>query len=179
MVRKNTRKKRGGENQLMSDFRIKLDKVEEELKDLKNTLSTLENKSSSLEIVEEKNTNMEPIMETKSESIFENVNEPKVESPKTNILQENISLNGYNGLVSDIVSKIRNKITQLNKSTNKGKYDDKIKEYKSIISTIQNANTIDEVKSATQYKLVFKNNNLMGGKTRKNNKRNKNKSSKK
>ena len=116
MVRKNTRKKRGGENQLMSDFRIKLDKVEEELKDLKNTLSTLENKSSSLEIVEEKNTNMEPIMETKSESIFENVNEPKVESPKTNILQENISLNGYNGLVSDIVSKIRNKITKLNKS---------------------------------------------------------------
>ena len=179
MVRQNTRKKRGGENQLITNFRIKLNKVEEELKDLKKTLSTLENDSSSLEIIEEKITNNEPIMESKSEGISENANEPKIEASKSSVLQENISLNGYNGSVSDIVSKIRSKITQLNKSTNKGRYDDKIKEYKSIISTIQNANNIDDVKLATQYKLVFKNNNLMGGKTKKNNKRNKNKSSKK
>ena len=181
MVRQNTRKKRGGESQLMTDFRSKLDKVEEELKDLKKTLSSLENNNSNSEIitsdniVEEKINNSKPEDITDVEIISE---EPKLESSKSSILQKNISLDGYNGPVSDIVSKIRGKINQLNKPVNKGRYDDKIKEYQTIISNIQTADNIDQVKSATQYKLVFKNNNLMGGKTKKNGKKRRNKSSK-
>jgi len=78
-----------------------------------------------------------------------------------------ISISGYNGTVGEVVSKINTKISQLTSPSSKGRYNDKANELKNIVKSIRTATTVDEVKSIIGNKLTFKNNNLMGGKTRK------------
>jgi len=84
-----------------------------------------------------------------------------------NIMNQPISISGYNGTVGEIVSKINKKIGQLTSPSSKGRYIDKANELKSIVNSIRKATTVDEVKSIISNKITFKNNNLMGGKTRK------------
>jgi hypothetical protein len=84
-----------------------------------------------------------------------------------NIMKLPISISGYNGTVGEIVSKINTKISQLTSPSSKGRYNDKANELKNIVKSIRTATTVDEVKSIIGNKLTFKNNNLMGGKTRK------------
>jgi hypothetical protein len=84
-----------------------------------------------------------------------------------NIMKLPISIYGYNGTVGEIVSKINTKISQLNSPLSRGRYNDKVNELKYIVNSIRNATTVNEVKSIIGNKLTFKNNNLMGGNTRK------------
>lgn len=146
--------KKGGDKQL-DDFKENLNKFQEEIQKLKEILTNLE-----------KNTSAKVSAQS----------QPSVSSSP--VLQENISLSGYNGTANDIISKIRNKISQLNNPSNKGKYQDKINEYKTIIANIQSASSVEEVKLAVQ-KITFKNNNLTGGKTKKHGRRRKHYSIKK
>jgi hypothetical protein len=180
-MRHNTKKKRGGENQEITDFKIKLDKVQDDLDRLKKTLSTLDNSSSSA--ISSSDSNISDSDSSSLESSIPSLESsiPSLESSssKSDILQQNISLDGYSGTINDLISKIRKKNSDLGKSSNKGKYQDKIDENKAVISAIQKASSPDEVKTAVQNKLMFKNNNLMGGKTKKHGKRRRNKSMKK
>ena len=175
-MRHNTKKKRGGDNQEISDFKIKLDKVQDDIDRLKQTLSTLDSSSAS------SNSDSSPSLESSDSSSLESSSpssESSSSSSKSDILQQDINLDGYSGTVNELISKIRKKNSDLGKLSNKGKYQDKIDENKSVISAIQKASSIDDVKSAVQNKLMFKNNNLMGGKTKKHGKRRRNKSMKK
>jgi hypothetical protein len=181
MRRNNTKKKRGGDNQEISDFKIKLDKVQADLDRLKDTLSTLDS-SSAINISDSKisdSSSSDSILEGLSSSLTSSIPSLESSSSSSDILQQNISLDGYSGTVKDIIDKIRKKNSDLGKLSNKGRYQDKIDENKSVISAIQKASSIDEVKSAIQNKLMFKNNNLMGGKTKKRGKRRRSKSMKK
>jgi hypothetical protein len=149
--------KKGGDKQL-DDFKENLNKFQEEIQKLKEILANLEKNTSA------------------ASSQYSTQSQPVITSSP--VLQENISLNGYNGTASDIISKIRTKISQLNNPSNKGKYQDKINEYKTIIANIQSATTTEEVKSAVKT-ITFKNNNLTGGKTKKHGRRRKHYSIKK
>ena len=177
-MRHNTKKKRGGDNQEISDFKIKLDKVQDDIDRLKQTLSTLDSSSAS----SSSDSDSSPSLESSDSSSLESSSpssESSSSSSKSDILQQDINLDGYSGTVNELISKIRKKNSDLGKLSNKGKYQDKIDENKSVISAIQKASSIDDVKSAVQNKLMFKNNNLMGGKTKKHGKRRRNKSMKK
>jgi hypothetical protein len=179
-MRHNTKKKRGGDNQEISDFKIKLDKVQDDIDRLKQTLSTLD--SSSASSSSDSDSDSSPSLESSDSSSLESSSpssESSSSSSKSDILQQDINLDGYSGTVKELIEKIRKKNSDLGKSSNKGKYQDKIDENKSVISAIQKASSIDDVKSAVQNKLTFKNNNLMGGKTKKHGKRRRNKSMKK
>jgi len=94
-----------------------------------------------------------------------------------------ISINGYNGTVKDLFSKIRSKISDLDRAANKGRYSSRVTELKTLLGNLTKATTVQDIQSAIGTKLKFKNDNsLMGGKskrrgrkTKKSNKSNKSK----
>jgi hypothetical protein len=106
---------------------------------------------------------MEPMASPSMEPVASGTNSISSQS----IMNQPISISGYNGTVGEIVSKINKKIGQLTSPSSKGRYIDKANELKSIVNSIRKATTVDEVKSIISNKITFKNNNLMGGKTRK------------
>lgn len=173
MVR-HTKKRRGGDNDeltSLTSFKTQLNKVEDEVNELKLQLEGLEKTSSVSDKVED-TTSVFP-----SESSDEIQSSPTegpspfvMESASTsaiNLMDQPISISGYDGTVGEIVSKINKKISQLNSPSSKGKYSDKSNQLKGINKSIRDASSVDEVKSIVSGKLTFKNNNLMGGKTKK------------
>jgi hypothetical protein len=82
------------------------------------------------------------------------------------ILTMTISLNGYNGTVGDVFSKIRSKISDLDRPTNKGRYSSRVNELRTLLGNLMRATTVQEIQSKIGSSLSFKNNNLMGGKSK-------------
>ena len=79
-----------------------------------------------------------------------------------------ISLNEYNGTLKELFSKIRSKISDLDKPTNKGRYSSRVIELKTLLKNLSKATTVQDIKSTIGTKLQFKNgNSLMGGKSKK------------
>jgi hypothetical protein len=79
-----------------------------------------------------------------------------------------ISFNEYNGTLKDLFSKIRSKISDLDRATNKGRYSSRVIELKTLLKNLTKATTVQDVKSTIGTKLQFKNgNSLMGGKSKK------------
>ena len=98
----------------------------------------------------------------------EQISMPSLSSSSKSLNNEMIELNGYSGSVSDLSDKLNKKIKDLDKPTNKGKYSDKVTEYKEIMRKIRGASDTESIKKIVESsKLTFKNNNLMGGKTHK------------
>ena len=77
-----------------------------------------------------------------------------------------ISLNEYNGTIKDLFGKIQSKITDLNSPSNKGKYINRVAELRNLLGNLKKATTVQDIQSTIGLKLKFKNNNLMGGKTK-------------
>ena len=77
-----------------------------------------------------------------------------------------ISLNGYNGTIKDLFDKIDSKIKNLGSASNKGKYKDRVAELRNLFGNLKKATTVQDIQSTIGSKLSFKNNNLMGGKTK-------------
>jgi len=162
-----SRRKRGGDT---ASIEIKLNKVQDEIDELKMELSNLKNgdssdkmslESPSFEEMEEKSSSSEIMMP-------EQISMPSLSSSTKSLTSETIELNGYSGSVSDLSDKLNKKIRDLDKPTNKGKYSDKVTEYKEIMKQIKGASDTESVKKIIESsRLTFKNNNLMGGKTHK------------
>ena len=77
-----------------------------------------------------------------------------------------ISLNGYNGTIKDLFDKIDSKIKNLGSASNKGKYKDRVAELRNLLGNLKKATTVQDIQTTIGSKLSFKNNNLMGGKTK-------------
>jgi hypothetical protein len=78
-----------------------------------------------------------------------------------------ISLNGYNGTLKDLFSKIRSKISDLDRAMNKGRYSSRVTELKTLFGNLMKATTVQDIQSTIGTKLKFKNDNsLMGGKSK-------------
>ena len=107
---------------------------------------------------------------------------PVTSGPATSILEQKIEVTGFKGTAGDAIKSIRNKITQLQKPANKGKYADKAIKLKEAIVSIQRATSVSEVEKIINNtpSITFKNNALMGGmKTRKTRKGRKSRKSRK
>jgi|LauGreDrversion2_5_1035112.scaffolds.fasta_scaffold05999_3 hypothetical protein len=100
----------------------------------------------------------------REKSSLERENEPDVP-----LMQQVISIDGFNGTVGELIGKMREKIGQLKQNTGNAykSYIDKLDEVTQKISseTYVNTNKIKEILKAEQ--VTFKNNKLMGGKTKK------------
>lgn len=158
--------KRGGD---ISSIEMKLDNIQDEVNELKSELSRLKTNDSS---VDETSTSTD-IMMPEPISMPETMPESMPVMSDTSLKQQSIEITGYSGTVGDLTNKINKKIKDLNKPTNKGRYTDTVTEYKNLLAQINSASDVNDVKSIIQYKLIFKNNNLMGGKTRKHRKKSK------
>jgi predicted nuclease with TOPRIM domain len=162
-----SRRKRGGD---AASIEIKLNKVQDEVDELKIELSNLKNGNTSEKMSSEKPSFQE--MEEKSSSseimMPEQISIPSLNSSSKSLNGEMIEINGYSGTVGDLSDKLNKKIRDLDKPTNKGKYSDKVVEYKKVMTKIKGASDVETVKQVVQEsRLTFKNNNLMGGKTHK------------
>jgi len=160
-----SKRKRGGD---AASIEIKLNKVQDEVDELKIELSNLKNGNTSMSLekpsfqeMEEKSSSSEIVMP-------EPISMPSLNSSSKSLNSEMIEINGYSGTVGDLSDKLNKKIKDLDKTTNKGKYSDKVVEYKKIMTKIKDASDVETVKQVVQEsRLNFKNNNLMGGKTHK------------
>jgi hypothetical protein len=154
-----SRRKRGGD---AASIEIKLNKVQDEVNELKIELSNLKNGNTSSNVgMEEKSSSSEIMMP-------EPISMPSLNSSTKLLNSEMIEINGYRGTVGDLSDKLNKKIRDLDNPTNKGKYSDKVTKYKEVMKKIKGASDTQTVKQVVQEsRLTFKNNNLMGGKTHK------------
>jgi hypothetical protein len=144
-----------------------LQSLTEEVKTIKDSLSSNNVNADSSATPSSMETMASPSMEPMASPSMEPVASGTNSISSQSIMNQPISISGYNGTVGEIVSKINKKIGQLTSPSSKGRYIDKANELKSIVNSIRKATTVDEVKSIISNKITFKNNNLMGGKTRK------------
>jgi hypothetical protein len=177
MVR-HTKRRRGGDNDELSSFKTQLNKVEDEVNELKLQLAGLEKSSNVSDKIEE-TPSVFPSESLESSDSSDEIQSLPTEGPSPfqmesssnssaiNLMDQSISISGYDGTVGDLMNKVNKKISQLNSPSSKGKYSDKANELKGINKSIRAASSVDEVKSIISGKLTFKNNNLMGGKTKK------------
>jgi hypothetical protein len=172
MVR-HTKRRRGGDNDELSSFKTQLNKVEDEVNELKLQLagleksSTVSDKMEDTSVLPSESSDEIQSLPTEGPSPFDMESSSSTSSSTIDLMDQSISISGYDGTVGEIVSKINKKISQLNSPSSKGKYGDKANELKGINKSIRAASSVDEVKSIISGKLTFKNNNLMGGKTKK------------
>jgi len=162
-----SKKKRGGDT---ASIEIKLNKVQDEIDELKMELSNLKNGNVSDKMNVETPTfdAMEENSSTSEIVMPEQISMPGLTSSSKSLNNETIELNGYSGSVGDLSDKLNKKIKDLDKPTNKGKYSDKVTEYKEIMKKIKGASDTESIKQIVETsRLTFKNNNLMGGKTHK------------
>jgi hypothetical protein len=162
-----SRRKRGGDT---ASIEIKLNKVQDEIDELKMELANLKNGNSFDKMSLESPTfdSMEEDSSTSEIVMPEQISMPGLNSSSKSLSNETIELNGYSGTVSDLSDKLNKKIKDLDKPTNKGKYSDKVSEYKEIMKRIKDASDVESIKQVVETsRLTFKNNNLMGGKTHK------------
>jgi hypothetical protein len=106
-----------------------------------------------------------PMDSTPMDSTPMNMGPTPMNTPPS-ILTMTISLNGYNGTVGDVFSKIRSKISDLDRPTNKGRYSSRVNELRTLLGNLMRATTVQEIQSKIGSSLSFKNNNLMGGKSK-------------
>ena len=162
-----SKRKRGGDT---ASIEIKLNKVQDEIDELKMELSNLKNGNASDKVNLETPTfdTMEEDSSTSEIMMPDQISMPGLSSSTKSLNNEMIELNGYSGSVGDLSDKLNKKIKDLDKPTNKGKYSDKVTEYKEIMKKIKGASDVETIKQVVESsRLTFKNNNLMGGKTHK------------
>jgi len=96
--------------------------------------------------------------------------------------QQTITVDGFNGTVSQLKSQISGKIGQLTRNKKNQQYLDKAAKMKSVLNQIRASKTTSDVETVlknNQFIVKFKNNTLMGGqKSKKHRKKSKGKKSK-
>lgn len=112
--------------------------------------------------------------------------EPMPMSPEPipmSLEQQTISVDGFNGTVSQLKSQISGKIGQLTRNKKNQQYLDKAAKMKSVLNQIRASKTTSDVETVlknNQFIVKFKNNTLMGGqKSKKHRKKSKGKNSRK
>ena len=97
--------------------------------------------------------------------------------------QQTITVDGFNGTVSQLKSQISGKIGQLTRNKKNQQYLDKAAKMKSVLNQIRASKTTSDVETVlknNQFIVKFKNNTLMGGqKSKKHRKKSKGKKSRK
>ena len=167
------RGKKGGNSSIeIQTLQAKVQTIESDLSNVKSEINNLEKQESKSTVTSGPVTYDSPVTPVT----------PASANPTSAILQQNIEVTGFKGTAGDAIKSIRNKITQLQKPSNKGKYTDKANKLKDTILSIQGAESVSEVETIINNtpSINFKNNALMGGmKTRKGRKGRKSRKSRK
>ena len=169
------RARKGGDSAQIIDLQSKVEKIEKQLSDVKSELNSLEKQDieSSMEKPkpdqdEEVKETKEIIEETPSDNEVEKEQEKEEEKEEKEIplTQQKIDVTGFKGSVEDAMRSIKGKIRQLQKPSNKGRYDDKANKFKQSLDEMKSAKSISDIEDIINKtpSLNFKNNKLMGGK---------------
>ena len=186
MVRHSRRNKRGGDINISSilsnldSVKSDIDKIKDDISSYNKYVEVKEDKSdyaesayepeaSGVDFEEEKSEKIEEKYEPEEKSTYEEKEEEEEEeeSEKKVSMDSKLNLPGFTKTVKDLVDNIKTKISQLDKPSNKNRYSDKVDDLKTILSSIKGAKDAKAVEDIVMYKLSFKNNNLIGGKSRK------------
>jgi hypothetical protein len=123
------------------------------------------------------------IMTPMPEPMPETMPEPMPEPMPMSLEQQTITVDGFNGTVSQLKSQISGKIGQLTRNKKNQQYLDKAAKMKSVLNQIRASKTTSDVETVlknNQFIVKFKNNTLMGGqKSKKHRKKSKGKKSRK
>jgi hypothetical protein len=90
----------------------------------------------------------------------------EVEEKEIPLTQQKIDVTGFQGSVGDAMQSIKGKMRQLQKPSNKGRYDEKANKFKQSLAEMKAAKSISDIEEIINKtpSLNFKNNKLMGGK---------------
>ena len=172
------RSRKGGDSAQIIDLQTKVEKIEKQLSDVKSELNSLEKQDIETSMEKSKSDDDEEVEETKEtieevpsddegekEKVEEKeeVEEKEIEIPLT---QQKIDVTGFQGSVEDAMQSIKGKMRQLQKPSNKGRYDEKANKFKQSLAEMKAAKSISDIEEIINKtpSLNFKNNKLMGGK---------------
>ena len=170
------RARKGGDSAQIIDLQSKVEKIEKQLSDVKSELNSLEKQDIESSMEKPKSDQDEEVKETKEiieETPSDNEvekeqekEEEKEEEKEIPLTQQKIDVTGFKGSVEDAMRSIKGKIRQLQKPSNKGRYDDKANKFKQSLDEMKSAKSISDIEDIINKtpSLNFKNNKLMGGK---------------
>tara|TARA_B100001564_G_scaffold334666_1_gene323383 strand:- start:28 stop:609 length:582 start_codon:yes stop_codon:yes gene_type:complete len=169
------RARKGGDSAQIIDLQSKVEKIEKQLSDVKSELNSLEKQDIESSMEKPKSDQDEEVKETKeiieetpsdNEVEKEQEKEEEKEEKEIPLTQQKIDVTGFKGSVEDAMRSIKGKIRQLQKPSNKGRYDDKANKFKQSLDEMKSAKSISDIEDIINKtpSLNFKNNKLMGGK---------------
>lgn len=171
------RARKGGDSAQIIDLQSKVEKIEKQLSDVKSELNSLEKQDIESSMEKPKSDDDEEIKETKEiieetpsdnevEKEEEKEEEEKEQEKEIPLTQQKIDVTGFKGSVEDAMRSIKGKMRQLQKPSNKGRYDDKANKFKQSLDEMKSAKSISDIEDIINKtpSLNFKNNKLMGGK---------------
>ena len=170
------RARKGGDSAQIIDLQTKVEKIEKQLSDVKSELNSLEKQDIETSMEKSKSDDDEEVEETKEtieevpsddEGEKEKVEEKEeVEEKEIPLTQQKIDVTGFQGSVGDAMQSIKGKMRQLQKPSNKGRYDEKADKFKQSLAEMKAAKSISDIEEIINKtpSLNFKNNKLMGGK---------------
>jgi hypothetical protein len=170
------RSRKGGDSAQIIDLQTKVEKIEKQLSDVKSELNSLEKQDIETSMEKSKSDDDEEVEETKEtieevpsddEGEKEKVEEKEeVEEKEIPLTQQKIDVTGFQGSVGDAMQSIKGKMRQLQKPSNKGRYDEKANKFKQSLAEMKAAKSISDIEEIINKtpSLNFKNNKLMGGK---------------
>tara|TARA_R110002153_G_scaffold35721_4_gene106057 strand:+ start:820 stop:1404 length:585 start_codon:yes stop_codon:yes gene_type:complete len=170
------RSRKGGDSAQLIDLQTKVEKIEKQLSDVKSELNSLEKQDIETSMEKSKSDDDEEVEETKEtieevpsddEGEKEKVEEKEeVEEKEIPLTQQKIDVTGFQGSVGDAMQSIKGKMRQLQKPSNKGRYDEKADKFKQSLAEMKAAKSISDIEEIINKtpSLNFKNNKLMGGK---------------
>ena len=170
------RSRKGGDSAQIIDLQTKVEKIEKQLSDVKSELNSLEKQDIETSMEKSKSDDDEEVEETKEtieevpsddEGEKEKVEEKEeVEQKEIPLTQQKIDVTGFQGSVGDAMQSIKGKMRQLQKPSNKGRYDEKANKFKQSLAEMKAAKSISDIEEIIHKtpSLNFKNNKLMGGK---------------
>ena len=172
------RARKGGDSAQIIDLQTKVEKIEKQLSDVKSELNSLEKQDIEASIEKPKSDDDE-VEETKeiieeepsdnegeNEEEKEEIEEKEIEEKEIPLTQQKIDVTGFQGSVGDAMQSIKGKMRQLQKPSNKGRYDEKADKFKQSLAEMKAAKSISDIEEIINKtpSLNFKNNKLMGGK---------------
>ena len=172
--------KKGGDSgmnieQQVNEIQLQIDSIKQQLK----TQSRVNEEAEEEE--EEPVKQQEPEEEEEAQEEKDEEQEQEQEQIKPiNIKDQQIEIPGFSGTVKELTSSMKGKKSQLTKNNAK-RYSDKITNIDNALNDINTSSDIESIKNIISQNpsITFKNNKMMGGKTKKKHVRNGRKSKKK
>ena len=167
------RARKGGDSVQIIDLQTKVEKIEKQLSDVKSELNSLEKQDieASMEKPKSDDDEVEETKEIIEEEPSDNEGEKEevkeeIEEKEIPLTQQKIDVTGFQGSVGDAMQSIKGKMRQLQKPSNKGRYDEKADKFKQSLAEMKAAKSISDIEEIINKtpSLNFKNNKLMGGK---------------